>query len=415
MEVFREVLKISFYMGILIFIILMFKKRLLEGYKSKFTYLLHIGILLRLLCVFNYNIELSPDSDIHKYSYNLNKLDVLNKHFKEQIDIINVSDIFYYTWILGLIIGFTYLIYYHLRFHIGIKKVQKEISEENILTILNSQKEDLNIEGDIRVYSLKGIYTPMIVGIIRPRIMLPDKSYELREVSLIFKDELIHYKRKDNLLKLIFSLVNIIYWFNPLVYMLRKNFNESCELSCDEEVIKKSSINEVKEYSLMLLDTIKYKNNLKSSTIVSSFNANIIKTRIEKMFVIKRMKSGRIIGVVLLVFTSLSLVSFSTKGEIIITESKLSSKGLEVGEKLDQEIPPFNITVDNWFNTLDEETQKWLINKAYEMATGEFKDYFQSNKVNVEIGKDMFIVSSENGGFVIEYNGKTLENENFFK
>ncbi|WP_330626032.1 M56 family metallopeptidase, partial [Clostridioides difficile] len=81
----------------------------------------------------------------------------------------------------------------------------------------------------------------------------------------------MHYKRKDNFLKLIMLIVNILYWFNPICYLLKKHFNELCELSCDELVIKGYNIDEVKDYAYVLLDTIKYKNKLKQSICISQF------------------------------------------------------------------------------------------------------------------------------------------------
>ncbi|WP_219710564.1 M56 family metallopeptidase, partial [Clostridioides difficile] len=69
--------------------------------------------------------------------------------------------------------------------------------------------------------------------------------FKEKELKLIFRHELIHYKRKDNFLKLIMLIVNILYWFNPICYLLKKHFNEVCELSCDELVIKGYNIDEV--------------------------------------------------------------------------------------------------------------------------------------------------------------------------
>ena len=95
---------------------------------------------------------------------------------------------------------------------------------------------------------------------------------------------------------MIFALA--LHWFNPFVYILRKFFYEQCELSCDEQVIKNIEIMEVKEYALLLLNSVKYKNNLRISAMSSelmSKKINITKRRIESMLNLKTKKKGTLI------------------------------------------------------------------------------------------------------------------------
>ncbi len=56
-------------------------------------------------------------------------------------------------------------------------------------------------------------------------------------MSYIFVHELIHYKQRDMFYKWLIQIVVCAHWFNPFVYLLEKEVNKSCELSCDEKVI----------------------------------------------------------------------------------------------------------------------------------------------------------------------------------
>lgn len=58
-------------------------------------------------------------------------------------------------------------------------------------------------------------------------------------------------------------------------------------------MLEKSSINDKKEYALVLINTLKYRNTLKSNMLYSQFNTshnNLIKRRVEGMMNLKKHK-----------------------------------------------------------------------------------------------------------------------------
>lgn len=98
------------------------------------------------------------------------------------------------------------------------------------------------------------------------------------------------------------TMVNIIYWFNPIIYILRNFFYEQCELSCDETVIDNYSLFEIKEYSLILLNTIKSNNQIEIPLYISQLKtkkSNKVKRRINNMFLLKNKKRGITLCIVL--------------------------------------------------------------------------------------------------------------------
>lgn len=73
-------------------------------------------------------------------------------------------------------------------------------------------------------------------------IVLPQIDYtangmetELRDV---LRHELTHWRRHDILYKWFVVLVQSVHWFNPVVYFIRREIDKSCELSCDEAVVR---------------------------------------------------------------------------------------------------------------------------------------------------------------------------------
>lgn len=73
----------------------------------------------------------------------------------------------------------------------------------------------------------------MLVGLLHPTIYLPQLDFTEGELYAILAHEYFHYKNKDILLMIVTNLTCIIFWWNPLVYVLRKNVNMALELNND--------------------------------------------------------------------------------------------------------------------------------------------------------------------------------------
>ena len=103
--------------------------------------------------------------------------------------------------------------------------------------ICRSVALELKIRRRIPVYYCNETFSPMLAGILKPCILLPEIDLMPSELYDIFRHELIHYRRKDILYKWMIQLAVSIHWFNPLVYFMRRECDHACELSCDERAV----------------------------------------------------------------------------------------------------------------------------------------------------------------------------------
>lgn len=94
--------------------------------------------------------------------------------------------------------------------------------------------------------------SPMIVGIMKPVLFMPDVSDS--ESEYILRHEIIHYKRKDTLLKWIMETIKVIHWFNPLAYCIACKMDEACETACDYTAVGECNETERKRYMRVILD-----------------------------------------------------------------------------------------------------------------------------------------------------------------
>jgi len=95
--------------------------------------------------------------------------------------------------------------------------------------------------------------TPMLIGVFHPAIILPDREYTNEQLRAVLLHELTHLRRKDVLVKWLTVLVSALHWFNPIVWLVRREIDRACELSCDEAVIRNLDTDGKQNYGETLL------------------------------------------------------------------------------------------------------------------------------------------------------------------
>lgn len=90
-----------------------------------------------------------------------------------------------------------------------------------------------------RLYRSALATTPMLIGIFKPEIILPDREYTSAQMQSVLMHELTHLRRRDIVTKWLSVFACALHWFNPLVWRARCEIDRACELSCDEAVIRK--------------------------------------------------------------------------------------------------------------------------------------------------------------------------------
>lgn len=107
----------------------------------------------------------------------------------------------------------------------------------------------------IRIKVTSHIHAPLTYGLFFPVILLPQHIAERKDDSAkhMLYHELVHIRRPDALLKLIFIWVTCLHWFNPFVWMLFVLANRDIETLCDEKVIRHFGPNITKTYAELIV------------------------------------------------------------------------------------------------------------------------------------------------------------------
>ena len=195
-----------------------------------------------------------------------------------------------------------------------IKAGNKEVSDIKILNLLSDCEEKLNIKTRVELSCNPLIASPMLIGFFRPRIILPSHEWEDKELSYIFVHELIHYRQRDMFYKWLIQIVVCAHWFNPFVYLLEKEVNKSCELSCDEKVISVLDDTARREYGDTLISFLKSNNLYKSSlaSVTLTEGAEQLKERLGA--IMKFREKSKVIIAITTIFTVAACVCFFVTG-----------------------------------------------------------------------------------------------------
>lgn len=108
------------------------------------------------------------------------------------------------------------------------------------LAMLHELKAELKLHLPVTLKFQNSVSVPVVLGCFKPVVLIPRSagnwSAERRRVVLLH--ELSHIKRYDNLRQSISTLVAIVYWFNPLVWISLRLLRTNRELACDEQVLE---------------------------------------------------------------------------------------------------------------------------------------------------------------------------------
>jgi len=127
------------------------------------------------------------------------------------------------------------------------------------------------------VYRTDMLLSPVVTGLIRPRIILPAALCEgSAEYRMILAHEHVHIRRRDNLWRGVGIAIACFHWFNPMSWIMLRAFFMDMELSCDEAVIRDYAPEERKAYAGTLLRYAEDKRQLVSS----AFGRSGVKLRI---------------------------------------------------------------------------------------------------------------------------------------
>jgi len=82
---------------------------------------------------------------------------------------------------------------------------------------------------------------PAVAGLLQPLLLLPESYLSGRtrqELKYALMHELAHIKRSDLFIHYLHFIIQIFYWYNPLLWLIRKQVHHMREICCDASIAR---------------------------------------------------------------------------------------------------------------------------------------------------------------------------------
>ena len=137
-------------------------------------------------------------------------------------------------WLFGAVF---LLIHYALQYRKAIRAArQARPWDSRTASLLSEIRRQTGRTIKVRGRTAANIESAFGVGVLRRYIILPDKTYTDAELHYILLHEYTHFLNHDTAVKLLVTLYCIIFWWNPVVYLLQKDLEQTLELKCDRAI-----------------------------------------------------------------------------------------------------------------------------------------------------------------------------------
>ena len=155
------------------------------------------------------------------------------------------------------IVGITVLA---LRFVIGIALMASlvrganPLNDKGQLTVARRIEAGLGIKRPVRYLTSANLSVPVTWGVFRPVVVLPSHGQlTAAETNMLLRHELAHVRRHDVLWLNITTILTLIQWFNPLIWIVKRKMQVESEYACDNYVL--SGQIEPDKYARHILET----------------------------------------------------------------------------------------------------------------------------------------------------------------
>ena len=189
----------------------------------------------------------------------------------------------------------------------------------------------------ITITQSRYVAVPFVSGLRKATIVLPAIAYTDEELRFIIEHEYIHFRNKDAYIRLLVAVFCAVFWWNPIVHLLKFDLDNTLEMKCDRRVIQGRNKADILSYGQVLLKFASTDISKKASFITSEFSSDkAIKQRFQLIYQSKRgERYQRIIGVgagCFLISTLLLSYAFSFQSQYAPKNNTQGADGISISQ-----------------------------------------------------------------------------------
>lgn len=135
-------------------------------------------------------------------------------------------------------------------------RLAQPVTDPRVLSLWNECVEASGQKRRPGLAETDSIVSPALLGVIRPRVLLPiGMTAQLADQELrhVFTHELVHHRRLDIAVSWAATALELLHWFNPLVWWGFGQMTDAQELACDAVTVGRIARRTATEYGQTII------------------------------------------------------------------------------------------------------------------------------------------------------------------
>jgi len=140
------------------------------------------------------------------------------------------------------------------------------VKSEEVLTLFEACRQKMKVKTWLVVSESPAVSGPFLIGVIRPTLLLPQGMISSaapfratpQQLRTVFLHELAHLKRWDVWIGWLATLLLVVHWFNPLLWLAIRRMNADREEATDALALKTLNASDRTAYAHSLLDIVEW-------------------------------------------------------------------------------------------------------------------------------------------------------------
>lgn len=223
-----------------------------------------------------FTIELPFTFVVRSPFFLTNLQDFLNTEFVLDLAVVHFLLGSWATIALILLVDYVKVMYKNIH---SLKTVYYKIDVESqkILEQIADGSKCKKIPTSIRCSDIAG---PFIFDYAKPMIYLPDYDYSEQDLYNVLLHEWVHFYHRDAWIKILVQLFCIVFWWNPLVYIMQADVMQILEMNCDRTAAKilKKNNRKVTSYTETIINMVRQQKTVKKKVSISTFLSKMFYT-----------------------------------------------------------------------------------------------------------------------------------------
>lgn len=339
---FFSILMTFFWSSVLIALFYLLRKKfaLLDVCGITGIIILYIFCMVRMFLPIEFPwTKIITNDSLYNWLYSLLWCELLNVFDKK----IFIYQIILFIWVfMTLYFLVKYLVQYiRIASYFDSLKASDDLE---MIGVLNEIQQKAKRKQKIFLVKTAVVRVPCCIGIFKKRIIIPDKEYSCDELYYIILHEYSHLINNDMLLKILTNIICFVYWWNPFVYLLKKDLTQGMEIRCDQLVVGQLNIKRRSEYLQVLFKEFcasgKEEGAKKDPTVIMQLMENHSQSLIERFEIVAdvKKKTDKFMNLLVCIAAiGILIISYS-----FIIQSKFDPPKAEIEEKRGYEVNELN-------------------------------------------------------------------------